>query len=225
MLRKFAVVFCIILLSSEAFALELWNDHVEPTLEKGFDTNGIYILAGGLALSGLMQEQDQTNLRAVQNSVDLDGSQDDFGDFAGTGVLGLMIAGGQYLLDDQSEAVAHVETIMYTGFSVAIMKAVFNRSRPNNGQHSWPSGHTSTMFATATSLTYSYGWKAAVVAYPIALLTALQRMDSNYHWPSDLVAGATMGIFWARAVSGHKLNNLTPVVTARGLRLYYRLSF
>ena len=56
-----------------------------------------------------------------------------------------------------------------------------------------------TSFATATSLTYAYGWKAAVIAYPIAAFVGLSRLSDDAHWGSDVVAGTFVGVFMARA--------------------------
>jgi membrane-associated phospholipid phosphatase len=83
------------------------------------------------------------------------------------------------------------------------MKYSFGRQRPGNSDshQSFPSGHTSVSFATATSLTYAYGWKAAVIAYPVAVLVGLSRLSDDAHWASDVVGGAFVGFIMARASS------------------------
>lgn len=59
----------------------------------------------------------------------------------------------------------------------------------------WPSGHTSSHFAIAAALTAFYPeepWIAAVT-YPIALLMGLWMIEGDFHWLSDVVAGALIG--------------------------------
>jgi membrane-associated phospholipid phosphatase len=59
----------------------------------------------------------------------------------------------------------------------------------------WPSGHTSSHFAIAAALTAFYPdepWIAAVT-YPIALLMGLYMIEGDFHWLSDVIAGALIG--------------------------------
>ncbi|MEO6719050.1 MAG: phosphatase PAP2 family protein [Ferruginibacter sp.] len=101
------------------------------------------------------------------------------------------------------------ETLIAIGINVAVtdgLKVVFNRTRPadkypndiypssvSNG-HSFPSGHTSLAFATATSLTLTYKkWYVAVPAYLWAGCVGYSRMYLGKHFPSDVVAGALVG--------------------------------
>lgn len=59
----------------------------------------------------------------------------------------------------------------------------------------WPSGHTASHFAIVSALVAFYPkhpWIAAV-GYPLALLVAIGMIDGDYHWLSDVVAGALIG--------------------------------
>ncbi len=122
------------------------------------------------------------------------------GDLLGTGVPGALIALGQYTFDSEN-ADAHARALISTGLTVLALKIAVGRQRPTvNGNHwSFPSGHTSTTFATATALTYAYGWKVGAIACPLAFLTGVSRVADDAHWLSDTVAGAFIGITMARA--------------------------
>lgn len=59
----------------------------------------------------------------------------------------------------------------------------------------WPSGHTAASFALASSLVAFYPdepW-LALVGYPIAAGIGIGMVEGDYHWLSDIVAGALIG--------------------------------
>ena len=62
------------------------------------------------------------------------------------------------------------------------------------GSPSFPSGHTSMAFGTATSLSLCYPkWYVIVPAYIWAGSVGYSRMYLGVHYPSDVVAGALLG--------------------------------
>lgn len=75
------------------------------------------------------------------------------------------------------------------------------RTRPDGTTLSFPSGHTSSAFATATVLNAEFGWKAGVPAYAMAAWVGASRMEGKRHFFSDVVAGATIGILAGRSVT------------------------
>ena len=58
---------------------------------------------------------------------------------------------------------------------------------------SFPSGHTSSSFAAATALS-SHGRSWGIPAYILAVLIAFSRLYLYVHFPSDVIAGAAVGI-------------------------------
>jgi membrane-associated phospholipid phosphatase len=89
-----------------------------------------------------------------------------------------------------------VNTLLTQGLKVAV-----NRSRPDGRPHSFPSGHSSASFATATVLARHFGWRAGVPAYAMATYIAGSRLQENHHYLSDVIFGAGVGIVSGRAVT------------------------
>jgi len=62
------------------------------------------------------------------------------------------------------------------------------------GSPSFPSGHTSSAFSTATSLSIAFPkWYVIVPSYAWASSVAYSRMHLGVHYPSDVLAGAIIG--------------------------------
>lgn len=86
-----------------------------------------------------------------------------------------------------------------------ILKYSINRPRPydeysfinNKGYDqtpSFPSGHTSSAFATATSLSLAWPrWYVMVPSYVWAAGVGYSRLYLGVHYPSDVLAGALVG--------------------------------
>jgi undecaprenyl-diphosphatase len=66
---------------------------------------------------------------------------------------------------------------------------------PHVGPFSFPSGHTTSAFATATALTLTYKkWYVAVPSYAYAGLVGYSRMRLGVHYPSDVFGGIIVGV-------------------------------
>lgn len=73
-------------------------------------------------------------------------------------------------------------------------------------KNSFPSGHTSNAFSTATIISIQYPkWYVVVPSYTVASLTAYSRMHMGVHYPSDVITGAAVGVL--SAFVSNKLNN------------------
>lgn len=91
-----------------------------------------------------------------------------------------------------------------TVFANALKHAV-NRARPfetypdiqklsAGGSSSFPSGHTSDAFSTATSLSLAFPkWYVIAPSYVYASVVGYSRMHLGVHYPSDVLAGAIVG--------------------------------
>jgi len=86
------------------------------------------------------------------------------------------------------------------------MKRIIKRDRPyvtypyiinryaGSSSYSFPSGHTSSAFCTATSLSLLFPkWYVTVPSYLYAATVGYARMYQGVHYPSDVIAGALVG--------------------------------
>ena len=92
------------------------------------------------------------------------------------------------------------ESLLLSTVVVTAIKYPVNRTRPDGGNYSFPSGHTITAFCVAPVVTRYFGWGAGVPAYLLAALTGLARVEGEHHYLSDVFAGATLGIVIGNAV-------------------------
>lgn len=133
---------------------------------------------------------------------------------------GAFFLGGVLLKDKKAKETARLTlmTFIHTGIVVQIGKHVFGRQEPkwDNGKDEWhwlngffqryksgqmphydafPSGHTITIFGTATVISEMYKdtvW-VPVLSYSLATLAGLSRVTEDTHWLSDVFLGAVLG--------------------------------
>jgi membrane-associated phospholipid phosphatase len=108
-----------------------------------------------------------------------------------------------------------------------VMKKAAQRQRPDGSDtRSFPSGHTSVSFASATVLQRELGWKVGVPAYAAASYVAMARIEKKKHFLSDVAFGAAIGILSGRTVtigSGGKRFAVSPVATPGGAAISFSL--
>lgn len=112
-------------------------------------------------------------------------------------------------------ALLGIESFLLSGITVQILKHTFGRERPSHktlARGKWsgpfilskkksianfdafPSGHTATVFAAASSLSYVYSdGIMPYVFYSIATLVAVSRVIEDTHWFSDCFVGGLIG--------------------------------
>jgi membrane-associated phospholipid phosphatase len=108
--------------------------------------------------------------------------------------------------------------IVNTGLTQAI-KFTVDRERPDGGHYSFPSGHTSSSFATATVLQRHFGWRAGIPAYGLAAFVGGSRLQENRHYLTDVIFGAALGIVSGRTTTmgrGTAAFSVTPFAVRRG---------
>ena len=116
----------------------------------------------------------------------------------------------------KKKAVFVGETFLVSAFITLASKQIIKRERPYNryleldpvvfeNSYSMPSGHTSTAFATATSLSLAYPkWYVIAPSFVWAGSVGYSRMHLGVHYPSDVFIGALVGS--GSAFLTHKAN-------------------
>jgi membrane-associated phospholipid phosphatase len=120
----------------------------------------------------------------------------------------VILAGAGLIRDDnkmvRNAFIMAAGSILNAGVTSALKYSI-NRDRPfetypdilkkaKAGSPSFPSGHTSSAFATATSLSLAYPeWYVIVPSFAYAGAVAYSRMHLGVHYPSDVAAGAVIG--------------------------------
>lgn len=109
-----------------------------------------------------------------------------------------------------------VVVIIISDLVVEVLKVVFMRERPpavlsdvhtlswgfltTATSPSFPSGHASRAFAMATLIAFGTRRRTGVSVFGLAALIGLSRIYLGLHWPSDVVAGAVVGMVLALAI-------------------------
>ncbi|MEA2077509.1 MAG: phosphatase PAP2 family protein [Candidatus Marinimicrobia bacterium] len=200
-MKKLLIIFLVIISFANAQQLngEDYFRYAMPEVAKTWE--GYVILGSGAALSGLALMADKSVRDLMIQKAYLPSWLDHMADkyvdhywafgVSALGALGYGYKTGNYGESFRYWAASNLGTIALT----YALKYSIGRLRPNEKDHkSYPSGHTSVAFATATMYQMWYGWKGGIPAYTFAAITAFQRLDDDQHWLSDVIMGAAIGI-------------------------------
>lgn len=169
------------------------------------DTARILGAAAGISLA--TQRQDVRLTRLISSSPSLDTAFEP-GEVIGGGVAQVGAAFATFAIGRmaRSPRLARVgadlaraqllNAVLTQGLKVSV-----GRTRPNGSRYSFPSGHTSSSFATGAVLQRHFGWKAGLPAYGLAAYIAGSRLQENKHYLSDVVFGAGVGLVAGRTVT------------------------
>jgi membrane-associated phospholipid phosphatase len=183
-------------------------------------------------------------------------TSDDIAKFAkifGDGKYTLPPLAGLFLYGHFSEnskarrvALLSLESYVVSGFFTLSIKFAGHRHRPGEADspyvwdgpglyrenQSFPSGHAQSAFSIATVISSEYSDIEVIppLAYGLATLTALSRVNDNAHWSSDVFFSSALSYFTAKAIirrhKKDKGNNLIvlPLIDSKytGLLLSYQ---
>lgn len=170
------------------------------------------VVAGSLlAVSGVMAWERQTQTiwaRPLEHEPPLwaEGLS-----YALGGPLQLATAAALYHEGDAQGAYGLLAATGYAGLWVELLKAAVGMPRRQTGEEApgyafagdgFPSGHTAITFAAATFLADRYP-KLKPLAVAAGLGVVVARIASGAHRPSEVLAGAAVGMFAARHVELH----------------------
>jgi PAP2 superfamily len=207
--------------SERNFFLDTWSVLTEPVRWDKSDLIRASIVSGVTLGLYIVDDNIQDWVQDNRNSTsdDISNIVTELGD--GKNVLpplGLFYLYGHLVKDEKARrtSIECAESFLASGILVQLLKVSFHRKRPNKTDSkddwdgpglylsdlSFPSGHSSTAFSIATVIATEYKNKPLVppLAYGVAALTALSRINDDKHWASDVFMGSAIGYFSARAV-------------------------
>lgn len=112
-----------------------------------------------------------------------------------------------------------LDSVLTQGIKVAVQ-----RDRPTGECCSFPSGHASVTFATASVLERHFGYRGSWPMWIIASYVSASRLIDNRHFASDVVFGAALGVASGWTVVGHHGRDtftMVPVPIRRGVALAF----
>lgn len=213
------LIFCLLLVAPAMLRAEADADSKQDGGYRSDD--GVSLLLAGLVGTLALASQDEALRKLVMrnDSATLDAAAA-VGDIGGHPLLvlgggGLLWGAGQWSDNPQLATTGRLActAVLGASASAALLKAGLGRERPggepdhfhpftlDDEQHSFPSAHSTAVFALAAVLARRnpqpwVGWSA----YTLATLVGVSRVIADEHWASDVAAGALLGELWGRWV-------------------------
>jgi membrane-associated phospholipid phosphatase len=107
------------------------------------------------------------------------------------------LAGALALIASHHDGKGLTELALSSATTLALvhtLKPIINRTRPNGGSRSFPSGHTAIAIAGAGFVQRRYGWAWGAPAYAVTAFVAYSRVYSKQHYTTDVLASGAIGI-------------------------------
>jgi membrane-associated phospholipid phosphatase len=103
--------------------------------------------------------------------------------------------GSTWYLKDKEGRIQFYKSFVASWLTTRGLKYLIEKPRPDNSDNnSFPSGHASTAFHSASFIRKRYGWKYGLPAYAGATFVAYSRVYADKHYVEDVLAGAVIGI-------------------------------
>lgn len=191
-----------------------------------------YIISGAFLASGLIAESGdfkETFRGSIRKRIEVPVTKLD--DFLQHSPI-LMMYGYDLAFKKSKEEVGRqtrhllVTQIATIGTSL-LLKEIVNNPRPNGGSFSFPSGHTSYSFASATVLFHSYkedSWLLSLSGYLPASVVGAYRVIKDKHWVSDVLFGAGLGMLFGHLSYHLDIWDSRTIRSAKGTASPYSIS-
>jgi membrane-associated phospholipid phosphatase len=181
--------------------------HARDDLREMFSHPSLLILGAGAAGALAARPRDRDLTQSIASSSTVERALEP-GNVIGDGYVQLAAAAGVWVAGGATHhprvagtGADLVEAQLLNGVFTQGLKYAVHRQRPDGGRYSFPSGHTSAMFATATVIQHRFGWKAGLAAYAVGAYVGAARLGERQHYLSDVVFGAALGVATGRAVA------------------------
>lgn len=100
-----------------------------------------------------------------------------------------------FIIGDTKGSWQFTKGLLLTEVMTHGLKAIIVKQRPDGSdENSFPSGHTSTTFHSASFIQRRYGASYGIPAYALATFTAFSRVYGEKHDGWDVIAGAIIGV-------------------------------
>ena len=190
-------------------------------------------IAAGIGTVAAFDQDIERQIRGARNNTvtNIFDNAQPLGNEYAIGIVGTFYIYGEFFKDPRAKTTA-LDAISATAIASGLVtnstKYVIGRGRPTDGhgaynfrpfsgQDSFSSGHTTEAFALASVITEHYNapW-VQVTCYGLASTVGYARLNNNRHWPSDVLAGATIGTFVGKTVvhfnKKHRQVSIQPIV-------------
>ncbi|WP_290734853.1 phosphatase PAP2 family protein [Halobacteriovorax sp. JY17] len=177
-----------------------YSDFISPVT-----TDAKYITMGGLAATLMVYSNKSHRTYRKRDSLDQAKPFKDYGivgDIMGRGLLNAtyaigFLAHGYFAENDNSlRSGEHMaKASLYATSLVMVTKFLVSERRPGypDDDDSFPSGHAAGSFAFASVVAARHGWYWGGAAYSVASFISISRINDDFHYLHDVVAGATIG--------------------------------
>lgn len=132
--------------------------------------------------------------------------------------------GMTYIFDDRGGQRSLTSSLFSTLGTTYALKYTFQDERPDGGEGSFVSGHTSSAFSAAAFIQRRYGWKYGLPAYLAASFVGWSRVKAGRHYSDDVLRGAAIGILSSYLLTRpyHKNVRVSPMVNGHTLGLNFQ---
>lgn len=203
--RKTLLLFFLIIYPISSFAKNskmdiVWKDFISPVT-----TNAKYIALSGTTLASILAFNDHDLNQKARRNTQYRRPLRDFGYFGEAigwgylnGIYSLGYLAHAYWQNDKlsfERFEMMTNASLFTLFWTSGLKTAIKSRRPGYPEEndSFPSGHSSMSFAFASLVTAEHGLYWGLPAYVMAAFISYSRLNDDFHWIQDVIAGAAIG--------------------------------